>query len=301
MNNNLLAQLIIEIGRINPLQTQFLEKSLNELSSHELTTFVQYVEYCQDNKITIEYLAKSYDLIVKDTFREQVYFRRHGHYRYQSYQEVAESVYHHPEYMNQYMYGLALSTFLWPNHLAMYRFFIDTLPKQRKGRYLEVGPGHGFYFMQAIHNCMYDFFQGIDISATSVKMTNSILSSKIFGKSADYLITQSDFFKWDSEKKFDCLVMAEVLEHVEQPLAFLKQLFELANDDAHVFITTCINAPAIDHIYLYPDIESLNAQINESGFSIIKQLIIPYSGKTLEETNASKLPINVAMVLEKNG
>lgn len=300
MNNALLAQLLTEIGRINPLQTRFLEQSLSDLTEHEICTFFQYLNYCLAHGITIEYLAKSYDLIVKDTFREQVYFRRHGHYRYRTYDEVANSVYHHPEYMNQYMYGLALSTFLWPNHLAMYRFFIDTLPKQRAGRYLEVGPGHGFYFMQAMHHSQYDFFQGVDISATSVEMTNSILASKDFAKSPNYLITQSDFFKWDSQKKFDCLVMAEVLEHVEQPLAFLQQLHLLANNGAHVFITTCINAPAIDHIYLYPNIESLRLQINESGFSIRNELVIPYMGKTLEQTNYYKLPINIAMVLDKN-
>ncbi|MCE0556219.1 class I SAM-dependent methyltransferase [Motilimonas sp. E26] len=299
MNNAPLSQLLTEIGRINPLQTQFLDRSLSVLSAQERTTFLQYLNYCLAQDITVEHLAKSYDLIVKDTFREQVYFRRHGQYRHQSYQEVANSVYHHPEYMNQYMHGLALSTFLWPNHLAMYRFFIETLPKQRTGRYLEVGPGHGFYFMKAMQCSQYNFYQGVDISATSVEMTQRILSCPHFNCSADYLITEADFFAWDSTQTFDCLVMAEVLEHVEQPGAFLQQLYTLANEGAHVFITTCINTPAIDHIYLYPDMQSLRQQINESGFSIKNELVIPYLGKTLEETVVDKLPINTAMVLEK--
>jgi len=299
MNLLNIKNLTAEIARLNPLQGSFINNSVSALSIDEESLFQAYLNYCESMSLTAGFLAEAYNLIVNDTFREQVYFKRHGRYRYSNYEDVAASVYHSPEYMKKYMQGLALSTFLWPNHLAMYRFFIETLPKKKDGNYLEIGPGHGFHFMEAMKHTQYSFFQGVDISATSVEMTKSILSSGAFSSFTDYAITKADFFEWQTSEKFDCLVMAEVLEHVEQPGDFLRQLYRLANDDAHVFITTCINAPAIDHIYLYPDMDSLRQQVNDSGFCIAKELVVPYTGQTLEQTVAEKLPINTAMVLHK--
>ena len=42
---------------------------------------------------------------------------------------MAASVYHDRDYMDRYMYGLAITNFLWPNHVAMARFLRESLPK----------------------------------------------------------------------------------------------------------------------------------------------------------------------------
>jgi 2-polyprenyl-3-methyl-5-hydroxy-6-metoxy-1,4-benzoquinol methylase len=91
--------------------------------------------------------------------------------------------------------------------------------------------------------------------------------------------------------------MGEVLEHVEQPELFLRRIAELAADDAFIFITTCINAPAVDHIYLWRTTDELEDMIRDSGLSIVEPLRLPYEGKTLEESRDQQLPINVAYVL----
>jgi len=98
---------------------------------------------------------------------------------------------------------------------------------------------------------------------------------------------------------FDAVVMGEVLEHVEQPEVFLRRIAELAKDDAYIFITTCINAPAVDHIYLWRTTDELEEMITASGLTITEPLRLPYEGKTLEESREENLPINVAYVLAK--
>ena len=93
--------------------------------------------------------------------------------------------------------------------------------------------------------------------------------------------------------------MGEVLEHVEQPEVFLRRIAELATDDAFIFITTCINAPAVDHIYLWRTTDELEEMIEASGLSIVEPLRLPYEGKSLEDSREERLPINVAYVLAK--
>jgi len=93
--------------------------------------------------------------------------------------------------------------------------------------------------------------------------------------------------------------LGEVLEHVEQPEVFLRRIAELAKDDAYIFITTCINAPAVDHIYLWRTTDELEEMITASGLTITEPLRLPYEGKTLEESREENLPINVAYVLAK--
>jgi hypothetical protein len=93
--------------------------------------------------------------------------------------------------------------------------------------------------------------------------------------------------------------MGEVLEHVERPELFLRRIAELAKDDAYVFITTCVNAPAVDHIFLWRTTDELEDMIIRSGLRIVQPLRLPYQGKTLEESREQSLPINVAYVLAK--
>jgi len=293
----LFKELIKEIAKVNPLQGQFVEDNIVNLTIEEKQSFASYLHYCQKQDISTAFLASSYDLIVRDTFKEQVYFQRHKQYRYATYAEVAQSVYHSPEYMSKYMYGLALSAYLWPNHREMHNFFLSQLPKNNDGNYLEVGPGHGFYFMQSMRHSNFKHFTGVDISATSVEMTKSILSSNHFGQFSHFDINQCDFLNWETSKKFDFIVMAEVLEHVENPQLFLKKIKDSLTTTGKAFITTCINAPAIDHIYLYRSIDELIAQVNDENLVVIEQLIVPYLHLSLEETMAKQLPVNIAMSL----
>jgi 2-polyprenyl-3-methyl-5-hydroxy-6-metoxy-1,4-benzoquinol methylase len=213
---------------------------------------------------------------------------------------VANSVYFNTEYMRKYMHGLAITAYLWPNHRALHRFFIESIPTSQEGRYLEVGPGHGVFMMCAMRQSAYGSFEGIDISPTSVEMTRALLGSGFFGDFGDYDIVEQDFFASDmAPNAYSAVVMGEVLEHVEDPGRFLQQVSTVSTDDAFIFITTPINAPAIDHIYLFDSVESIETLVVQAGLRVCESLLVPYPGLTVEESMAEKLPVNVAMVLGK--
>ena len=292
--------LLGEILRINPLQSRFIEDSLDEVSSEELQGLGEYLQFCELNSLDIPYLAQCYDLIVKDTLREQLFFQRHKRYRYSTFAEVADSVYFDDEYMNKYMHGLALTAWLWPNHRDMHRYFERSIPTKTTGTYLEIGPGHGVYMMTAMRISQYDRFEGIDLSPTSVDMTKALLSSLADPESSNYEIYCSDFLKDElRQERYDAIVMGEVLEHVEEPLEFLKKIREIADENAFIFVTTPINAPAIDHIYLFESFDAIEELVAQAGLTIRDSRLIPYPGQTVEQSIEQRLSVNVALVLEK--
>jgi 2-polyprenyl-3-methyl-5-hydroxy-6-metoxy-1,4-benzoquinol methylase len=283
-----------------PVHQRFMATAIASATPDELDRLQRYLEFCERKGLSLEYLAGSYLTIVADTLEEQLYFNRHRRYRHSTFAEVADHVYHDREYMDRYMYGLAISTFLWPNHVEMARFFRQRVPTDRAGRYLEVGPGHGFLFLTAMELGAFDSYLGIDLSAASIAQTRSVVEHFHPGRSVS--LEQRDFLDAAglAPGSFSAIVMGEVLEHVEQPGRFLDRIAELAADDAFIFVTTCVNAPAVDHIYLWRSTDELEELIRKCGLRIVDPLRLPYEGKSLEESLSAELPINVAYVLARD-
>ncbi|HTK85917.1 MAG TPA: class I SAM-dependent methyltransferase [Patescibacteria group bacterium] len=295
------AGLVAKILEENPVHRKVLESSVGQLTGDEVKLLEGYISYCLEKGLTIEYLAESYLILVMDTFREQMYFQQHKKYRYSTFAEVANDVYFNETYMSHYMYALALTLFFWPNHLGMFRFLKQTLPRDKKGKYLEIGPGHGFFITTAMEMTAFDSFTGVDISDTSIEQTKALVDHYLKGKQKKIpQLKCMDFLTADlPDSEFDAVVMGEVLEHVEQPEAFMKRVRDVAKKDAYIFITTCIDAPVKDHIYLFENTKQIADLFDDCGLSIKSELFVPYEGKTLEESFTNRLPVNVAYVLQK--
>jgi 2-polyprenyl-3-methyl-5-hydroxy-6-metoxy-1,4-benzoquinol methylase len=292
--------IIEEISATNPLQKKFLDNAITQLSADEINDLNTYLSFCVASGITLPYLADCYLTIVKDTLSEQTYFMEHEAYRYNRFADVGDNVYFNDAYMKKYMYGLAITAFLWPNHTALHRFFLENIPTNKKGKYLEIGPGHGYYFMNAMARSAYDNFTGVDISKTSLDLTKNIIHHYYPDASSRVSLVEADFLNWqDHNGPYDAITMGEVLEHVENPLDFLKKIASLSTPATHVFLTTCVNAPAIDHIYLFRTPQEVETMMEAAGFSVVKKHYAPYVGKTLEYCAKYKLAINVAYVVKK--
>lgn len=291
--------LVEKIADINNAYLSVIETSLANLSRDEIASFNEYLLYCIDKSVDISTLAESYGVIVRDTFKEQLYFQRHGHYRFSSYTEVADSVYMNDQYMNLYMHGLALTSYLWINHVALRRYYEESIKARGKGSYLEIGPGHGYYFMQAMKLSSCNDFLGVDLSPTSIRLSEDVISSGRFGDFNNYQLLEANFLEWESHQKYDYVVMSEVLEHVEEPLSFLLKIADCLSDNGTAFITTCINAPAIDHIFLFDSVESITEMIENAGLNILSEKVVPYPGLDIHESMHKRLPVNIGFELSK--
>lgn len=297
---NLIKKLIDAIVFDNKRQASFLKEAYSNLSIKEKNDLTKYLKFCQKKlgKKSINYLADSYNLIVNDTLKEQLYFQRHKKYRYGSFEEVADKVYFNESYMEKYMYGLAITSYFWKQHKKINNFFYDSLPADKSGAYLEIGPGHGHFMAKAMNKSLFDNFLGVDISPTSIELTHQLLEANVWGESRNYDLLLTDFLDGDFKGKFDAIVMGEVLEHVEQPDIFLEKITELSKKETFIFINTCINTPAIDHIYLFESIEDIEALFLRSGLNVRKRLLVPYEEMSIDETMSRSLPLLTAFVLE---
>jgi len=293
--------LVAKIVAEQPLHKGFITASVAGLKEDELALLEDHLSFCIRDGITLDYLAESYLISVMDSLREQVYFAKHKKYRYSSFAEVAGDVYFNKTYMGHYMHALLLTLFFWPNHREMFRFLKNTIPKDKPGKYLEIGPGHGYFISTAIETTSYGGFLGVDISETSIAQTKRLMDHRLSGRPhKDFELKCIDFLSADlPENGFDAIVMGEVLEHVERPDLFMKQICRLAKKDAYIFVTTCIDAAAVDHIYLFESTRQLSDLFDACGLSIVESLVLPYEGKTLEESAAERLPVNVAYVLKR--
>jgi 2-polyprenyl-3-methyl-5-hydroxy-6-metoxy-1,4-benzoquinol methylase len=259
-----------------------------------------YLNYCLSIGLSLDYLAESYNTIVNDTLMEQIFFEENRRYRWSRFDELAHSVYFDDAYMRKYMYGLAITAFLWPNHVALHDFFVRTFPRGCKGNYLEIGPGHGYYFMQAARLGNFERLLGVDISAASVALTRDIVRHFEIEKKCRAEVIETDFLNFHEEnREYSCVVMGEVLEHVEEPSRFLSAIAHLSGPSTHIFVTTCMNAPAVDHISLFRAGKDVEDIIASSHLQIVEACYVPYVGKTLAECEKSALAVNVGYVLRK--
>lgn len=282
-----------------PMHRKFLKSALTQLTDEERADAERYINFLTTEGASVEDLAECYLTIVHDTFREEMFFKETKRYRFSTYAEAATAAYDNPDYMRRYMIGLALSSFWWINHVQMRRFFNDCIPRHKGGIYREVGPGHGLYFLDAMSITNFDVYEGVDISATSVELTNRIINSGHFGHFDKARVWREDFLTAEFEELADALVMGEVLEHVENPEMFLSRAHDVTTDSAFIFLTTCFNSPAIDHIYNPESVEGLRDLVVRAGFKVVKSCVIPKVGCSIDQCMHEQLPVNVALLLAK--
>jgi 2-polyprenyl-3-methyl-5-hydroxy-6-metoxy-1,4-benzoquinol methylase len=284
----------------NALHTSFMKRSLQSMRPDTCAELTGYLNYCLSAGLTLDYVAESYNTIVNDTLMEQLFFEENKRYRWSRFDELANAVYFDEAYMRKYMYGLAITAFLWPNHVALHDFFTRTFPRGRKGTYLEIGPGHGYYFMQSARLGDFDRLLGLDISAASVALTRDMIRHFEIDKKCRAEVVETNFLTFhEGEEEYSCIVMGEVLEHVEDPGLFISTIARLSSPTSHIFITTCMNAAAVDHISLFRRGKDVEDIITANGLQVVESCYAPYVGKTLEECEEQSLPVNVAYVLRK--
>ena len=86
-----------------------------------------------------------------------------------------------------------------------------------------------------------------------------------------------------------------MLEHVENPALVLQTLWQVLQEGGRLFVTTVANLAAEDHIYLFRDVEEIRKMIENTGFAITSECVLPLSAYETEDY----LPINYAAILTK--
>ena len=282
-----------------PFHKKKLEKMFHEID-HELQEFLRgYILLYDRMGVSVGDIAEAYAMLLRETMKEQIFFSKNQHYRYSTYEEVRSQVYDNPDFMKKYMMGLGLSTVLWPSHIAIYKFFrnfINDSDYQNGGGYLEVGAGHGLFSWSVLRKNGWDFYDIVDISETSIKLSRDALYQFVATRNLRFI--HADFLAIENDATYATIVIGEVLEHVENPVRFIKKARCLLSSQGRVYISTCLNAPEPDHIYLFTHVNEVEKLFTDSDFVIEQKAYFPYEEHTVGECEEEKLPINVAYILK---
>ncbi|HEC1793161.1 class I SAM-dependent methyltransferase [Campylobacter lari] len=282
----------------NPIHAKYLNKI--SLTNEDEIEFENLISYYLQNDISLQEQCECYLTILNDTLEETKYFIENNSYRYKSFEEVKDKVYFNETYMKKYMIGLALSSYIWIAHIKVRKYFENYLQsKSKHDNYFEIGPGHGEFFTKAVKSLKFDYYLGLDLSPTSCELTKNMVENQVKNLINNCEFLCKDFFQFQFHKKADLIVIGEVLEHVEQPLEFLKRAKDLLSDEGEIFATIPINAPAIDHIYLFTHPTEIFEMAKKADLKIKQYECFMANDYSLEKALKFKNAITMAVVFEK--
>jgi len=223
------------------------------------------------------FLGVAYKRIFMQFLRDQKYYIKHAQYpaMEQTICEVKNAVYHNPEFMNIYMIALLFTYSMWPNKYNLMSYVLDSFLRNLPNdcRLLDIGPGHGFFMAKALQGNRRTAM-GVDLSQSSLSLTECMLD--FYGiESGRRELIAGDVQNLDSGCKFDAILCSEVVEHVENPGAFLQMLKLRLNQGGKILLTTALNTAAVDHIQLFDSQLPVRKLITDNGFSYTDETVYP--------------------------
>ena len=296
------SELINEFMQIIASKSELQKKYLSDwnISDKEIDEFESVIGFLMEKyNYSLEFIAEAYLFINTMVMEEQYFFVKNGRYRYNNFEDVNKCVYQSEKYMTSYMVGLTISDYIWVQHIEMIRYFDKNIPKLNTGGgYLEIGPGIGQFLIRAVKSGKWREYLAVDVSPVSVEKCRSYIKYCCVD-SQNIEIRLQDFCMFDEKQQYDTIVCSEVLEHVENPLGMLKKMYSILASDGRAFVTTVINAPMIDHIYLYSSVQEVLSMATEAGFKICDYLCAAAGNVSLEKAKKRKTAICIAMIMEK--
>jgi len=297
-------QILARIYERSPRQHKKIGPFLSQCpeAMRELDSFIeQWSGYLLTAGSDWDEVADAYVFMVNQMVHSRVQFARTGRYPSTSRVKAIEDVYENPEVMPKYLLGLALSQFLWLHHFECYQFFRRQI--SRLGaveRALEVGSGHGLFLirmLQAMPTC--SVFDVVDISALAIEMCKTVIHSTVPERENSVRFLHSDIMEIESNDSYDFISCGEVLEHVECPLELLRKLRGLLTATGKLYLCSCANCPAVDHVYHFESIAHIRDTIRKADLEIEDECWFPSEQVSEHVLEKLKLDIQYAAILGK--
>lgn len=271
----------------------YLDNEHQQEANHFLNKYLRVLEELEKD---LSFTVDCYLHLIEDMKEERFNFNKTGKYSHSNFKEVEIKIYANPDVMDFYMHGLVIGQFLWFEQYERYIFFKKNLKKHIKSHqsYLEIGGGHGLYINAASEELSQTLrFDVVDVSESSLELAKSIINNDKIN------YHRKDIYDFTEEDKYDFITAGEVLEHVEDPAELLCKIKSHLSDNGVCFLSIPVNAPMMDHIYLFNHENEIRKLIKDGGFRIIEEKIELSEKVSLEMAREYKLPIMYAAFVEK--
>jgi 2-polyprenyl-3-methyl-5-hydroxy-6-metoxy-1,4-benzoquinol methylase len=238
-----------------------------------------------------------YKAFVADVNRSQMKYEKTEAYMNASYEEVFKNVYDNAEFMERYHWGVYITTFAWEHHLELHKYFnenfLDLLP-DKELQAIDLGTGSGIWSMFIADRNRKWKTTGIDISEKSVALTQKFIECNHF--SENITIQSGDALSYKTDELNDFGVSCFLIEHLENPINLLKNLYQNLKPGAYAFVTAALTAAEIDHIFEIKKESDLIVMAEDAGFRVMSS----YSAAPKNYPEKLKfLPRSMGMVLQK--
>jgi 2-polyprenyl-3-methyl-5-hydroxy-6-metoxy-1,4-benzoquinol methylase len=242
---------------------------------------------------------EGYAKFAMDGMRLQKRFEKSRQYINKTYEQAASEVYHNKDYMfSRYLPGLILSHYLWPHHYRQYQFFekafLPLVMNSKEAEFCDIGVGTGFYSRVLLTSCAKAKGWAFDISEYALEYGRAHLSA--YGVAERWVTEIRNIENNPPLRRWPFLLSIEVLEHLEDPLSFLKALRNMLSPGGFAFISAAVTAAEKDHIFLYNSSQEVLDQIQEAGFKLIDQ----QEDAAYPQQGDVPVPINVAFIVTTN-
>jgi 2-polyprenyl-3-methyl-5-hydroxy-6-metoxy-1,4-benzoquinol methylase len=231
-----------------------------------------------------------------DGMRLQKRFEKMRRYEDKSYSQAAAEVYHNEEYMfSSYLPGILLSHYLWPHHYRQLEFFktafVPRVLSRSVQEFCDIGVGTGFYSRQLLTVCATARGWACDISEPALRYSKRHLAA--FGVADRWSPEIRDIVANPPSRTWNFLLSVEVLEHLTDPVLFLKAFRGMLSPGGFAFVSAAVTAANRDHIYLYNSADDVLAHLEEAGLKIVE-----WQRDTAYEPRGDQpVPINVAVIV----
>jgi 2-polyprenyl-3-methyl-5-hydroxy-6-metoxy-1,4-benzoquinol methylase len=251
-------------------------------------------------------VTKAYLKLNDDMQNQRIRFLTKGEYCRGDFDDIYQNVYSDNKAMMSYMLGLLLSQFLWPHHYKLNLFYKKILAKHAQWfpqglAVLEIGPGHGFHFLELL-NTSKENLSGVlvDLSPVSLALTKKIIEGHPRYADTNISFYESKIEDFEAEdRRFDLIVAGEVLEHLSEPGELLKNMKALLNDGGYIYLTTCANCPAVDHLTHFPCVCEVKKLCQQHGLEVVEECIAPSIIASEEKIKTLKADVSYAALLKK--
>ena len=245
-------------------------------------------------------VARTVDAFVRFSFEinmAQGRYEATGHYESKTYEQCYDAVYNQQAAMDDYLWGVYLTSFLWAHHVDLSMFFEDRFVARlpHVAEIVEIASGHGGWGLIALHRRPGVRLTGFDISPSSVAIAQALAEASGHADRVRYVL--KDALELPVEgRSADACICNFLVEHLEQPERLFAVIRDVLRPGARAFITGALTAAQVDHIHEFRRESELVLLAEDHGMRVLETLSV---GPQRTLPGARFLPRSMALIVQK--